>query len=93
MPWFETQEEVFAFIRETAERIVAGEVDPYRGGSDLWHTALLVRGKDFGMLMPFAECTDVLDVPQRISAEELAQARAGIVEAAKALLADESFWR
>jgi hypothetical protein len=93
MPWFETQEEVFAFVRETAERIVAGDVDPYRGGSDLWHTALLVRGKDFGMLMPFAECTDVLELPQRFSAEELAQARAGIVEAAKALLADESFWR
>jgi hypothetical protein len=39
MPWFETQEEVFGFIREMAERIVAGDVDPYRGGSDLWHTA------------------------------------------------------
>jgi hypothetical protein len=42
--------------------------------------------------MPFAECTDALDQPQRFSAEELGQARAGIVEAAKALLADESFW-
>jgi hypothetical protein len=92
-PRFETQEEVFAFVRETAERIVAGDIDPYRGGSELWHTALLVRDRDFRMLMPFAEYTDVLDLPQRFSAEELALARASIVEAAKALLADESFWR
>jgi hypothetical protein len=40
---------------------------------------LLVRGKDFGVLMPFAESTDVLDLPRRFSAEELARARAGIV--------------
>jgi hypothetical protein len=92
-PWFETREEVFAFIRETAERIVAGEVDPYRGGSELWHTALLVRDRDFRMLMPFAEYTDVLDLPERFTAEELALARASIVEAARALLADQSFWR
>jgi hypothetical protein len=43
--------------------------------------------------MPFAQYTDVLDLPQRFSAEELAQARAGIVWAARTLLADESFWR
>jgi hypothetical protein len=29
VPWFETQDEVSAFIREKAERIVAGDVDPY----------------------------------------------------------------
>jgi hypothetical protein len=92
-PWFDTQEEVFAFIRATAERIVSGEVDPYAGGSDIWHTALLVRDRSFRLLMPFAEYTDVLDLPQRHSQEELAVARKSLVEASRALLADESFWR
>jgi hypothetical protein len=92
-PWFASQEEALAFIRQTAEEIAAGEVDPYRGGSDLWHTALLVRDKSFRLLMPFGKYTDVLDVPQRFTEEELGAARAGIVAAARALLNDESFWR
>jgi len=91
-PWFESQEEVFSFLRVTAERIVAGEVDPYRGGSELWHTALLIKERSFRLLMPFAEYTDVLDFPDRLTAEERVMARASIVEAARALLADESFW-
>lgn len=92
-PRFATQQEALAFIRKTAEQIAAGEVDPYRGGSDLWHTALLVRDKSFRLLMPFGNYTDVLDVPQRFTEEDLAAARAGIVAAARALLNDESFWR
>ena len=92
-PWFATQDECVRFIRETAERIVAGDVDPYRGGSDLWHTALLVRGKSFRLLMPFADRTDMLDLPNRFAPEPLDAARAAIVQAARNLLTDEEFWR
>ena len=48
MPWFETQEEVFAFIRETAERIVAGDVDPY------WHQVQMqaLAGDGLTVLIP-----------------------------------------
>jgi len=92
-PWFETQDEVLGFIRKTAEDIAAGRVDAYRGGSDLWHTALLVRDKSFALLMPFANATDVLDQSNRWSQEQLDDARREIVDAAKALLDDESFWQ
>ncbi len=36
--------------------------------------------------------TDVLDLRERHFEDELALARASLVEAARALLADESFW-
>jgi hypothetical protein len=90
-PWFDNQADALTAVRRNAEQIVLGEVDAYQGASDLWHTALLLKNKDFALLQPFADLTDEYEVGKP-SAARTHELKAELVAAAKRLLADKAFW-
>jgi hypothetical protein len=91
-PWFENPVDALEWIRQTAQGITTGEVDPYWGANHIWNTAL---GKlnDVGPLRPFIDAGDRLDHPDRLSPDEVRELHSSVVEAAHTLLANERFWR
>jgi hypothetical protein len=38
--WFATKPEKLTHIRQIAEGVVSGDIDPHYAASDIWHTAL-----------------------------------------------------
>jgi hypothetical protein len=87
--WFATKAERIAWIRHTAEGIVAGTIDPHHGANDIWHTAL--PDVDLGPLHPFIHAGDQLDFIGRDDERRL-PIEAGIRDAARALLTNDAFW-
>ena len=91
-PWFSSKHEGTAFIRETAEGLVAGTVDPNTGANAIWHTAAMNSFEfDLRPLQPLIDAGDRLDLlplsdPRRPPLE------AEVVRLAGELLADEAFW-
>jgi hypothetical protein len=87
--WFATKAEKIAWIRRTAEGIVAGTVEPHGGANDIWHTA--PPDVHLRPLHPFIDAGDQLDHmdtadPRRQPLE------AEIVTLARGLLEREEFW-
>jgi hypothetical protein len=87
--WFATKAEKVAWIRQTAESIVSGTIDPHLGANDIWHTAL--PDVDLGPLHPFIDAGDQLDMLER-SDPRRKPLEADVVTAARSLLENEEFW-
>src|SRR6185437_8256975 len=71
-PWFDDPADALRWIRQTAEGIVDGTVDPHWGANHIWSTALGPL-KAVGPLRPFIDAGDRLDYSDRLGPEEVAE--------------------
>ena len=89
-PWFDDRADALRWIRQTAEGIVDGSVDPHWGANHIWSTALGLN--DVGPLRSFIDAGDRLDYSDRLQPEEIDELTKRVIDAARSLLANDSFW-
>ena len=89
MPWFATKAEKLAWIRQTAEGILEGTVDPHVGANGIWNTAL--PDVDLRPLHRFMDAGDRLDYMERSDPRREPLER-DIRDASRALLDNDAFW-